>query len=118
MSLCGTLEGLDGKCMSYFTLQKWTGTSQVRVKKLLSWLLRKARADLDPRLGPARRGPPRPRGAQHSVVPGEVLAARIVSARTPVPYPRMKTGSRGDQLPDGAIDLLQRLTRRRRLKLD
>ena len=61
-------------------------------KFLLFWLLRKARADLDPRLGPARRGPPRPRGSAFGLVAGEVLAARIISARTPEPYPRMKTG--------------------------
>src|SRR5262249_44101378 len=54
----------------------------------------------DPRLGPARRGPPRPRGSAFGLVPGEVLAARIISARTPVPYPRMKTGSR---VPDARL---------------
>src|SRR5262249_61707499 len=48
----------------------------------------------DPRLGPARRGPPRPRGSAFGLFPGEGLAARVISARTPEPYPRMKTGSR------------------------
>jgi len=51
-------------------------------------------------VGPARRGPPRPRGSAFGLVPGEVLAARIISARTPVPYPRMKTGSR---VPDARL---------------
>src|SRR5262249_25231668 len=43
-------------------------------------------------------GHPRPRGSAFGVLLGEVLAKgrgqRIISARTPVPYPRMKTGSR------------------------
>jgi hypothetical protein len=49
---------------------------------------------------PAWTGPrqawcaPHLRGSAFGLVPGEVLAARIISARTPVPNPRMKTGSR------------------------
>ena len=37
---------------------------------------------------------PHLRGSAFGLVPGEVLAARIISARMPVPNPRMKTGSR------------------------
>jgi hypothetical protein len=48
-------------------------------------------------------GHPRPRGSAFGVLPGEVLAKgrgqRIISARTPVPYPRMKIGS----LPDARL---------------
>src|SRR5215831_20003065 len=52
-----------------------------------------------PLTGPRQAwGHPRPRGSAFGVLPGEVLAngreQRIVSARTPVPYPRTKTGSR------------------------
>src|SRR5262249_30093942 len=50
---------------------------------------------------PALTGPrqvwcaPHPRGSAFGLVPGEVpLVAGIISARMPVPYPRMKTGSR------------------------
>jgi hypothetical protein len=55
--------------------------------------------------GPRRAwGHPRPRGSAFGVLPGEVLAKgrgqRIISARTPVPYPRIKTASR---LPDARL---------------
>ena len=55
---------------------------------------------------PALTGPrqawcaPHLRGSAFGLVPGEVLAARIISARTPVPYHRMKTGRR---VPDARL---------------
>jgi hypothetical protein len=50
-------------------------------------------------------GHPRPRGSAFGVLPGEVLAKgrgqRIISARTPVPYPRMtaRRPTHGEQIP-------------------
>src|SRR5262249_7607774 len=48
-------------------------------------------------------GHPRPRGSAFGVLPGEVLAKGrgqgIISARTPEPYPRMKTAV-GCRTPD------------------
>jgi hypothetical protein len=47
-------------------------------------------------VGPAKAwGHPRPRGSAFGVLPGEVprqRGQRIISARTPVPYPRMRLG--------------------------
>src|SRR5262249_32848693 len=62
----------------------------------------------DPRLGPARRGPPRPRGSAFGLVPGEVLAARIISARTPVPYLRIKIAKSSARTPTHDEQILHR----------
>ena len=59
-------------------------------------------------VGPARRGPPRPRGSAFGLVPGEVLAARIISARTPVPYLRIKIAKSSARTPTHDEQILHR----------
>src|SRR5262249_21705304 len=95
MSSCRTLEGLDGKMYELLHTSKMDWHVPGTCKKIVVLAVAKGESRLRPSPGPRQTWATTPaRGSAFGLAPGEVLAARIVSARTPVPYPRMKTGSR------------------------